>query len=248
MELNAQLNITPESLTKKQALELTKEWAVNNIEIANSVPNVSFCITLLLTIIDSFAQAEYDYPPAKDSSITFQKFVLSHTETHHKYLERLCPVTLFYDYLATSDIKELPLTLGRLYSYCDSELTAAAEAILQRIPENQREQAKKRHTYIALLYRLRSKLVHELNPPGTPIEFFSNVPCVFQRIEYEPPKGAGTRNIIKQMWTLNFPRKYVYELTKEVIFHRIDACEKQGTLPFPLSNEPRKCELCWYDK
>ncbi len=149
MKLNAQVNSRPESLTKKQALERTKEWAVKNIEIANGVPNTAFSITLLLTIIDCFAQAEYDYPPAKESSITFQRFVLSHTELHRKYLEKLCPVTLFYDYFASSDIKELPLTPGRLYSYYDSELKAAAEIILQRIPENQREQAKKRHTYMA---------------------------------------------------------------------------------------------------
>ena len=72
MELNAQVNITPENLTRKQALERTKEWAVKNIEIANGISNGAFSITLLLTIIDSFAQAEYDYPPGKESSITFR--------------------------------------------------------------------------------------------------------------------------------------------------------------------------------
>lgn len=248
MELNAQVNIHPESLTKKQALESTKEWAVKNIEIANGVPNGTFSITLLLTIIDSFAQAEYDYPPSKESNITFQKFVLSHTEKHREYLERLCPVTLFYDYFGSSDVKELPLTLGRLYSYYDPELSEAAETILQRIPAEQREHAQKRHTYVALLYRLRSKLVHELNPLGTPIEFISNIPSVALGTEYGPLKEDGTRKVTRQMWTLNFPRKYIYELTKEVIFHRIDACEEQGILPFPLSNEPRRCELSWYDK
>ena len=248
MELNAQVNITPENLTRKQALERTKEWAVKNIEIANGIPNGAFSITLLLTIIDSFAQAEYDYPPANESNATFQKFVLSHTEKHRKYLERLCPVTLFYDYFATSYIQELPLTLGRLYSYYDSELTAAAETILLKIPENQRERAHSKHTYIALLYRLRSKLVHELNPLGTPIEFISNVPSIALGTEYGPSKEDGKREMNRQIWTLNFPRKYIYELTKEVISHRIDTCEKQGILPFPLTNEPRRCELSWYDR
>ena len=248
MELNAQVNIHPERLTKKQALERTKEWAVKNIEIANSVPNGSFSIILLLTIIDSFAQAEYDYPPVNESSITFQKFVLNHTESQCKHLKKLCPVTMFYDYFPSSDIKELPLTIGRLYDYCDPELSAAAETILQRIPVEQRERAQKRHTYIALLYRLRSKLVHELNPLGTPVEFFSNVPSISYGTESCPQKDDGTREVIRQIWTLKFPRKYIYELTKEVIFHRIGACEKQGILPFPLLAEPRKCELSWYDK
>ena len=248
MELNAQVNIHPESLTKKQALGRTKEWAVKNIEIANSVPNGAFSIILLLTIIDSFAQAEYDYPPGKESSIAFQKFVLSHTEKHREYLERLCPVTLFYDYFGSSDVKELPLTLGRLYSYYDPEMSEAAETILHRIPEEQRERAYSKHKYIALLYRLRSKLVHELNPLGTPVEFISNIPSVAHGTEYGPKKEDGTRDAIRQIWTLNFPRKYIYELTKEVVFHRIDVCEKQGILPFPLSNEPRRCELSWYDR
>lgn len=248
MELNAEVNIRPESITKEQAIERTRKWAVRNIEIANSIPNDVFCITLLLTIIDSFAQAEYSYPPANESSATFQKFVLSHTEKHRKYLERLCPVTLFYDYFASSDIKELPLTLGRLYGYSDPELSVAAETILHRLPGDQREKACSRHKYIALLYRLRSKLVHELNPLGTPIEFISNIPSVAYGTEYGPKKEDGTRDINRQKWTLNFPRKYIYELTKEVIFHRIDTCEEQGILPFPLSNEPRRCELSWYDK
>ena len=183
-----------------------------------------------------------------ESSITFQKFVLSHTESQRKHLKKLCPVTMFYDYFPSSDIKELPLTIGRLYDYCDPELSAAAETILQRIPVEQRERAQKRHTYIALLYRLRSKLVHELNPLGTPVEFFSNVPSISYGTESCPQKDDGTREVIRQIWTLKFPRKYIYELTKEVIFHRIDACEKQGILPFPLLAEPRKCELSWYDK
>ena len=238
MEIKANIKEKPISVTMSKALEMTKEWASKNIELAYQNENPNFSNILMLAIIDCFAQAQYNYPPPNKSKDAFREFVLCHSHKHGKALSEVCPVTLHYDYFDPNNDKELSLVPGRLYLYNDADLVALANTLINQLPEHKRKDAIKRHQYIELLYKLRSKLVHELNPLGTPVEFVSNYPAIVQGENYYTKKSQ---------WTLRFPKDFIYDITKEVILDRIADCSKSGTLPFPLTNEQRRCELSWYD-
>lgn len=240
MEINVKDIIRPMPMTKSQALSITRDWVKKNTELAYRNSNHTFSILLLLAIIDCFAQAEFEYTTDTGNESIFCDFVLGHAGKYSEDLKKICPITLYYDYYNTTDITNLNLQKGRLYPYNDDELSIIAQSVIEQLPEQDRREAIKRHQYVHLLYRLRSKLVHELNVLGTPIEFV-NLPTVSQGVSYE---SNGSKH---EYWTLNFPKKYIFNLTKQVIYDRLNQCEQYNMLPFPLSEKVRRCERSWYD-
>ena len=77
-----------------------------------------------------------------------------------------------------------------------------------------REKAQRQHSYIRLLYKFRSKLVHELNDKGPGIAFFEGIPTV----------SSGTNKDGEPIWALDFPKEWLYSLAQETIFNFINEC------------------------
>lgn len=149
-----------------------REWLKDNFNQALEVRNDNYSKILLLSTIDCFAQAWGGFPKY-NASENFCEFVLSHTEKRIE-LNNICPITLSYDY----NLNKINLIRGCLYSYDDSRVISLANSIIADIPEKDREKARGKHSYVRLLYVMRNKLVHELNDPGTKIEFMEDKPTI----------------------------------------------------------------------
>lgn len=185
-----------------------RRWLEINLPKAMQVGNDYYTIILLLSTIDCFAQAWGGFPK-RNVTDNFCNFVLQHT-SNSEPLSRVCPVTLYYDY----QLRDLPLHQGDLIPYDDAELNDLSNKLILGLPESERECASKKHRYVRLLYTLRSKLVHELSNPGTPIEFVDDKPTI----------SSGIMDG-KRVWTLNFPKLFIYELAQETIGNYLGECD-----------------------
>lgn len=227
-DINAEEHSDISKKERIRRIDDARNWVRINLDSAYNIPNVSYSKLLALATIDCFAQAWGHFPPANKSNDTFCNFVLSFSSKRDS-LRKTCPITLYYEY--EKELPDIPLTQGRIYSYESSELEDLASDYLISLPEEERERVRKKHTYIKLLYLLRNKLVHELNHLGLPIEFLEDRPSVtFGRIDQ------------KEVWSLNIPRAYIYNLAKETINNYLTECEK-GNCDLPL----RGFSLSWYE-
>ena len=198
-----------------------------------------------MTLIDCFAQAEANYP-THGSKIAFCHFVIEHSPSQRDILQRTCPVTLYYDYREDYIIPAIPFIPGEIIGIDEDRMQEQANTYLLFIPEEKRNAAREKHQYIKLIYQLRNKLVHEMNPLGTMYNMISNYPAVVSYSSIGLEEIADGK-MPEHLWALSFPKEYIHQLACETINHKLDQCAENNTLPFPLYKEPRKCELCWYD-
>ena len=212
-----------------------RQWLQNNISLANSIKNETFSKILLLSIIDCFAQANAGYNMYHTTE-AFCNFVLSYS-TQSNVLKNVCPVTLAYDY----DLKP-SLIDGMLYPIDDLNLAQEGERLLQQLPENKRETARRKHRYVGLLYATRNKLVHELNTLGHHIDFMDGKPTIAQGSLIDCVDG---KIVYIKKWSFYFPKKYIYDLTVETVYAYLDHCDKEKKQIAPI--ETRKSRYSWYD-
>ena len=247
-ELKANTTVKTVNMTQEEALNETCEWVEKQFTIIREIQNINFSIILSLALIDCFAQAEAQYPlGGHDAKEAFCDFVLKHSDSQRETLQKVCPVTLYYDYKEEYSFSPLPFISGEILPINEVELQKTAERYLLCLPDEMREKARERHQYIKLLYQLRNKLIHEMNPLGNIYSMISNYPSICSYVKLRE-EDLMTQEPLQDYWAVSFPKEYVFQLSSEMILHRLNNCRIERTLPFPLSNEPRKCELCWYDK
>ena len=217
---------------KRKTIQGAKEWVDYNLSAALTLSNNSYSKILILSTIECFAQMFGNYPKNR-SNETFCKFVLRYS-SQKDILQRVCPITLHYHYANNVPIG---LIRHRIYSWEDEILVEEACRILDSITDEKvQKTARNKHSYIKLLYSLRSKLVHELDNLGTPIEFNKEMPSI-----------ASGKDISGDIiWTLNYPRQWLYNLAIETIHNFIGDCFIHEELLCFLDN-PRNLKLTWYD-
>ena len=229
---------------RERRIQFVREWAAKNITEVSACPNPLFSRLLFLSIIDAFAQGSTEYKN-KSNLDCFCQFVVKYS-SEKSNLEKICPVTLYYDYSGKGyDLPRISFTEGMLIGYDEKFANEEAERILLSLPEEIRNEARKRHQYIKLLYRLRSKLVHELNAIGTPIEFEKDTPMISSGSLIDVDENG--KIVTTKHWTLNFPKDYLEKLKGECVFNYIDECYEQDKDPLPVNQELRKCTYSWYD-
>ena len=217
---------------KRNIMLGAKEWVKANLPITLKIQNESYGKLLIHATIDCFAQMCGNYPPSNFNSDTFCRFVLRYS-SYSKTFQQICPTTLHYHYDKENDIK---LTRGRIYQWDDPELVEEANRILHNIKEEQlRKTAQKKHTYIKLLYQQRNKLVHELDNIGTKIEFSKDVPSI----------ASGKDISSSTIWTLNYPKLWLYNLAQETIYNFIEDC-MHNEKPLRFLDKERTTNLTWY--
>ncbi|MEE3473690.1 MAG: hypothetical protein VZR24_23950, partial [Butyrivibrio hungatei] len=171
----------------KSEIEKMRAFAFKELDEAMSINNRVYKNICLFSLIDCFAQ-EYANYPTSGLSKAFCDFILKFQD-YYDYLELPEPVTLFYDYepklreLASGpEMPEPELSepgtevsiddLGPLDGQKVSTVirTNKAEEILAVIRrEEGRKEAKnyrRNHRLIHLIYKMRSKAVHELSRMG----------------------------------------------------------------------------------
>ena len=208
-------------------VEDVRRWLDINLPRAMNVGNDNYATLLLLSTIDCFAQAWGNYPKNNNRD-TFCSFVLKFSDLRDK-LSAICPITLYYDYRDKYHFEEPRLMKSMIIPYDSPVLSVISNEYMSLIPEEEAETVRKKHQYIRLIYRLRSKLVHELRYPGTPVEFNAEKPAITMGRE----KGED-----EKFWTLSFPKQFIFHLAEDTINNYLDQCSE---LP------AKGIDLSWYE-
>lgn len=253
-----------------EKISKTRLLCHEKIEEANNIPNRIFRRICLLSIIDSFAQ-EYSNYPTDSSGKTFCKFVLRF-QNCCDYLELIEPVTLFYDYEPKipknrknnklvkefphlfSDRLEVNITdLGSLDEKLVSEVirSGKAEEILSIIKrdcsEKEYKNYERNHRMINLIYKMRSKAVHELSPLGMES-------CYALNEGLDKPHYRDVLRLFKSddniassnVFELVIPSDFIYLLTQNVVDNYLDWCDEEQRMPFENnSNFKRLVSISW---
>lgn len=248
------------------AKEISAFQALFDKELAfiDSIEDQTFQLICMFAMIDQLAQEESNYSP--DSRNTFCQFVLKH-QKQCDYLEEVEPITLYYRvediidkiiplpgfppekeislddfvYLHAVKVKSI-LCKGKsekLLSYITRKKGAAYAAKLE-----------KEHQLISLLYRMRSKAVHEMSGLGESLSAINR--------DYKP-KEPYYRDVIRSYvqdgnWVsddvieLVIPNGFIRSILIDCIDGYLSNCKETNRFPFSNNHMTRKHLLSWYDK
>lgn len=191
-------------------------------------------IACLFLMIDTFSQNYYNYDGKNKED--FCKFILNYADNKKYYfLNDYDPITLFYDWNNYPQNKvDIPeLKEANIYTVDSQELQEILNNI--KIPKKQKS-IKDKHTYIELLYKCRSKLLHEGNLIGgiqTVEENRYEYPIYFKVSDY---------------WKLIFPYTFLKELFMNCINNYLEECKKDKKDPFENNDmEKRKAFYDFWD-
>lgn len=257
----------------KKCVEEVREFLTQKLNEAYSIPNTTFQTICMFAVIDCLAQEYANYPPIKAKE-TFCSFVLQF-QNKYDFLELVEPVTLFYDY--EPKIRKT-IKYSGLYEF-DSKLfhhelevsiedlkitleptpiveiiqSQKAEEILSIIESQDGEKAKKvymeKHRFISLLYKMRSKAVHELSSLGGEHkwEIENNNQLPYYR-EVSRMYVEDKSIVSDDVYELVIPNGFIYDLTLNCIENYLDYCINQKRQPFENNiNFKRKVDIAWVD-
>ena len=230
------------SIMKERILEVKQYYSenINDIEKYNNI--IHKCL-LLLSILESLSQFNY-FSREKDNKKKFCKFIkeFSNWKEHdsisgilacYELKEKRGPDYFFNDKLypklnsfSEYNIKEI-IQLGK------------KENIFEILKNHKINLAK--YTYSALLYKFRSKLVHEFRTPSG-----------LEEILRKSDAGNAFYKCIRDISSLNgnnchirliFPYRFIKKLVRESIEKYLKKCEKENVDPF----EKAEKYYHWYE-
>lgn len=229
----------------------------------DSLKNTTLQNICMFALIDCLAQEEANYP--WDSSTAFRQFVLKY-QKQCNYMEKVEPVTLYYHieelieeappYSGAVPEKIISLDdLGYVFGVKVEEILAKSKSkeILDYLEKKQGKSfAKKKaseHQFISLVYRMRSKAVHEMSGLGESWtlrqSFFPTTP--FYRNcsrTYVKEKNIVSDDAIE----LVIPTPFIRSILVDCINGYLNECKVSKRFPFCNNDLARKVTLSWYDR
>lgn len=238
---------------------LEKELAaIDNIE------DITFQLICIFAMIDRLAQEQANYPP--DSKNAFLQFVLKH-QKQCDYLEEVEPITLYYRvedlidevecFPSCPKEKEVSVDdLGYLYGERVKDILPKGKSkeILSYIETKQGgdfvAKMKKDHQLISLLYRMRSKAVHEMSGLGEIWHLEKKGPTPTEPYYRDVGRGyvLGDEWVSDNVIELVIPNIFVRNILADCIDGYLLDCKENKRFPFSNNHMTRKHKLSWYDK
>lgn len=247
-----------------ERIEEIRSLLYRELDIVDSLQDTTFQLICMFAMIDRLAQEEENYP--KDPRDTFCQFVLKH-QTHCDYLERVEPITLYYrveDIIDEVELlpgfpKEKAIDLGDLgYLYAvrmrDILSKEKAEKVLGYVRQKKNaqyaEKLAKEHRLINLIYRMRSKAVHEMSGLGETwsIEEKDFKPTEPYYRDVNRTYVDGNELVSDDVIELVIPNVFIRTILVDCIEGYLTNCKVMRRLPFSNNQLTRKHELSWYDK
>lgn len=225
------------------------EWLESKVETIDAIPDNYLQAICYFSLLECFVQ-EYGNYPTNNVAKTFCDFVLTFQRSY-AFLNMIDPVTLFYHFQAQ-------LSSRFDLSFVDSSGCYTPDHAIkdgnakQMIEELRllgvREDAIIKHKYVRLLYSLRSKLSHELSPPGGVMwskhHFLEKYPYYISCGRSIILDSTIIRN---EVWELTMPVGFIKSLVIECINNYLDFSLKHKNDPFENNEPTRKSRLAWYD-
>ena len=246
-----------------ESIDETRTHLERELASIDAISDVTLQAICLFAMLDCLAQEQANYP--KNFKEAFCQFVLRH-QKQCDYLEKVEPVTLFYH---VEDLIEeaVPFPgfqpekvvsledLGYLYGKPAETImgTAKAQQIFDYLQKQQGKEFAERkaaeHQLISLIYRMRSKAVHEMSGLGeTSHDKKPYVPGVPYYRE------VGRAYVLDGNWVhddvveLVIPNEFLRNILIDCIDGYLSDCKTSDRFPFSNNNLHRKHLLSWYDR
>lgn len=240
---------TPEYIDLRIA-EIQKHYE-DRIESIRNIKEKYFQLLCFFSLLDSLSQEYSNYSQEKEHQ-KFASFILGF-QKKWDFLEYTDPITLYYDVQEhLNDTVNLDvLTEGNVYSPAHMINSGITERIFDCLASKgvqNIEGYKRKHRYVNLLFKMRSKISHELSTPGSvsamglgetePLPYYMSVSRVYSIDE----------NIIQDdIWELVVPVGFIEQLLKECLNNYLNFCKETQQAPFSNNKFERKFRLAWYD-
>ena len=210
-----------------------------------------FQLLCLFSLIDSLAQEYSNYSLGQEQR-KFTNFVLEFQKKWN-FLECMDPITLYYDVQEhLNDVVNLNfLTEGNVYSpsyMIKSDMTEKIVTCLEAKGLQNIDDYKRKHRYVDLLYKMRSKLSHELSTSGSispmglgekePLPYYISVSRVY---------SIDDEIIEDDIWELVVPVEFIEQLLRDCLCNYLSFCKEKQRDPFSNNKFERKFRLAWYD-
>lgn len=257
------------SLDYDEAAHLAEEIAdirvylEKELACVDAIENTTMQAICMFAMIDCLAQEEANYQGNPHD--VFCNFVLKY-QKQCDYLESVEPVTLYYH---VEDLieKSSPLPgfppekltsledLGYVYGVKVEHILTKGKAqeilgyIERKMGKAFAEDKSQKHKLINLLYRMRSKAVHEMSGLGESLKpkhgLQPNVPYY---------RDVGRGYVLDGNWVyddvieLVFPNTFIRSILVDCINGYLAECEAAKRFPFSNNHITRKPNLTWYDR
>lgn len=247
-------------------VEEARAYLERSLACIDRMENPTFRLICMFSLLDCLAQEQAGYPAgARNAKQAFCRFVLDH-QKQCDYLECVEPVTLYYHVEDLIDETvwhpafppEKEISLGSLSGlYGEGVGSAGAKRKSQEILEYLEKKMGKdfaarkaeEHKMIALLYRMRSKAVHEMSGLGESRNFNKTL-----RPEVPYYRDVGRSYVQNEDWVsdevieLVIPNAFIRRILADCIQGYLDDCIVNHRFPFGNNHMLRKPRLTWYDK
>ena len=243
-------------------IELARKFLEKELTEIDHTTDPTMQLICMFSLLDSLAQEQANYP--RDSKKAFCEFVLKH-QKQCDYMECVEPITLYYhveDLIEKSAFisgfpPEPEISLESL-GYLDMKpvkkaiLSGKAQEILDYISQKIRpefaDKKKREHQLISLIYRMRSKAVHEMSGLG-------ESRCSLQYFTPQEPyyRDVGRGYVLNGDWVsddiceLMIPNVFIRNILQDCAAGYLDECREQKRFPFANNGMTRKHRLSWYD-
>ena len=221
----------------------------------------------MFSIIDCMAQEWAHYPPSKIKSEqdVFCDFVLKH-QAKYDYLNEIDPITLYYDVedeIGFEDplpgfppIKRVTLIspwLRSVTKFTEFVYLGKAAEITQELRRTKSEEhvtrKLERHRLIRLIYRLRSKVTHELSALGGEHPLMKPYQCGEPYYREIGRKYIDDGNVVSDhVYELIIPNDFIREIMLDCIDHYLMECVENDHAPFENNSFMRRFRITWYDR
>lgn len=205
-----------------------------------------FQMICLFSIIDSFAQEDSNYKSGKNQE-KFGDFILKYQKSW-SFLEKIDPVTLFYD--AKNELKKkdyLNCLMDGIYRDVNDvfekqiDNSIIADLRSNKVKDEQINRYIKHHKFSNLLYQIRNKISHELSDNSH--SFLSDSP--WHTVPYYTEVSNFRTN--NHYLSLIIPISFMRDLVNECCGNYLNDCLTKKIMPFGNDTDARKSKLCWYD-
>lgn len=146
------------------------------------------------------------------------------------------------------DIEDLHISDERLVKEFvgKNKESAFVDYISNKIDEKKVNSLKKAHQVINLIYKMRSKLVHEMSSLGSESKY-ENLDEPYYR-DMSRMYGIENQFVSDKVYELVFPAKFLFDLTENTIENYLDDCVLTKRDPFKNNKlGMRKVMISWND-
>ena len=218
----------------------------------------------MFSLIDCMAQEWANYQQKGEQDV-FCDFVLKH-QTKYNYLNEIDPITLYYDVEdeigfeayrpGFPPMKRVMLTspwLRSITKFTDFVHLGKADEIAQELrrtkTEEQVTRKLERHRLIRLIYRLRSKVTHELSALGDEHPLMKPYQCGEPYYREVGRKYIEDGNVVSDhVYELIIPNEFIREIMLDCMDHYLMECVENDHAPFENNSFMRRFRITWYDR